>query len=207
MTENQIREGIPKIIMNAESLYSDAELLRSNGRNERAYTLYQLSIEEIGKALMLTGALMFDDLEDKRIQQKIKGSFKDHKRKSNISIGLDSFLWDFIKPNNPEKYEKLLLESFDEHANVDTTNELKNNSLYVSFNGNKFTSPSETITLKKLEEIKTKAGYRVYFGKKIFSAIVENIDKIKKRIKEIGYDSNKTSQEQQQEFKRGMNKF
>lgn len=78
MTEAQIRLGIPNIIDNAESLYSDACFLQENGRMERAYTLFQLFIEEIGKALMLVGAILFDDIENNEPQERIKSIFKSH---------------------------------------------------------------------------------------------------------------------------------
>jgi len=207
MNETQIIDGIPKIIRNAESLYSDAELLRNNGRKERAYTLYQLSIEEIGKAFMFVGALMFDDLTDKNIQRELKRNFKDHKQKSNISIGLNSFLWEFMKSKEPDKYEEILIKSFEEHSNVNEINEKKNLSLYVSYEGNKFISPEKKITQKDLDEIKSRAGYRVYIGSKIFRVVIENIDNIRKSIIESGFDSSKTSKEQKEEFDRVIKKF
>jgi AbiV family abortive infection protein len=207
MTENQIKLGIPKIIDNAESLYSDACILDKNGRKERAYTLFQLSLEEIGKALMLVGILMFEDIENDEVQNKIKNNFKNHERKSNISIGLDSFLWEFIKTKNPEKYEKMVFESFKEHDSVKFINERKNKSLYVSFNGNKYFSPSESISIEDVKKIKTKAGFRVFLGKELFRAIIKNIDDIKLKISESGYDSNKTSKEQQKEYRRIMDKY
>jgi len=207
MTETQILLGVPKIIENAESLYSDALFLYENSRGERAYALFQLSIEEIGKALMMVGSLLFDNIENIEVKNRIINSFKNHRKKSNISIGLDSFLWEFIKTENPEKYEMMVLGSFKEHANVAITNEKKNQSLYVSFNGNKFSSPSESISIEEVKEIKAKAGLRVLLEKKLLTAIVNNLDSLKKEIIELEYDSNKTSEEQQKEFLRIMNKY
>ena len=95
MNEKQIVEGIPKIIDNAEAIYADADLLRENGRFERAYSLFQLSIEEIAKAFMLSGTLIFEDLSSNEVQARLKKDLKDHELKSKNSIGLESIFYEY----------------------------------------------------------------------------------------------------------------
>lgn len=71
MTVDQIKIGIPKIVENAEELYKDADILLSNNRIERAYSLFQLSIEEIAKAFILSNALIFEDISSKEVSAKL----------------------------------------------------------------------------------------------------------------------------------------
>jgi AbiV family abortive infection protein len=53
LDDNNLIEGIRKCIINAKSLIDDALLLKEHGRFARAYTLFQLSIEELGKSSIL----------------------------------------------------------------------------------------------------------------------------------------------------------
>lgn len=207
MTDNQIKNGIPKIIENAVSLFSDATLLEENQRIERAYTLYQLSIEEIGKAFMLIGSLIFENVNDSGIQKKLKEDIKNHQAKSKKSIGLDVFLQEFMRAKDVEKYEKLVLKSFDEFENTNSINEKKNSSLYVSFNGNKFLKPSECVTIQDLTKIKARASYRIFIGEKLFPAIIDKAELFKEKMIEFEFDKLKVSKEQQDEFKRIREKY
>lgn len=108
---------------------------------------------------------------------------------------------------NPEKYEKMVLGSIKEHDSVRSKNERESHSLYVSYNGNMFISPSETITNEEVKIIKARAGYRNFIGKIFFTAIVKNIDSLKIRIDDLGYDGNQASEEQQKEFRRILEKY
>lgn len=49
--EKDLLIAVSKSILNSEDLISDADLLLDNNRLARAYALYQLAIEEAGKAM------------------------------------------------------------------------------------------------------------------------------------------------------------
>lgn len=207
MTATQIKIGIPKIVSNAVSLYSDATLLATNNRIERAYTLYQLSIEELGKAFILLGYLLFENTDEKETQKQLRKDLKNHQVKSKSSIGLDFLIQGLIKTINREKYEYLVFKSLEEHNNIKSINEKKNKSLYVSFNGNKFLLPSECISTKDLKEIKNKAGSRIFIAKKLFMPVLKNINHFQEKMAELELDKSRISKEQQDEFVRIIKKY
>ncbi len=207
MKAAQIKIGIPKIVSNAVSLYSDATLLATNNRIERAFTLYQLSIEELGKAFILLRYLLFENTDEKKTQIQLRKDLKNHQVKSKYSIGLDFLIQGFIKTIDPDKYESLVFKSLNEHINIGAINEKKNQSLYVSFNGNKFLLPSECISTKNVEEIKNKAGSRIFIAKNVFMPIIENISYLKEKMAGFELDKSRISKEQQDEFVRIITKF
>lgn len=207
MNEKQIIEGIPKIVDNAEKIYADADLLREYGRYERAYSLFQLSIEEIAKAFMLSGTLIFEDLSSQEVQTRLKNDLKDHEMKSKKSIGLESIFYQFLKDINIETYEELTIKSFKEYDSIRLLNEKKNAGFYTSFNGNKFQAPNELISKKDVNDIKTKAEFRIFLGKKIILAVSQRFDLIKDKIRELNFDIVESSRLNVEEFKRIRNKY
>ena len=207
MLESQVLTGIPKIIDNAEALLADAVLLYENQRYERAYSLFQLSIEEIAKAFSLLGIILFDDITSIEVQKKLKSSFSDHKYKSKKSIGIESILINLLKNINFEKYEELTIKSFQEYDIIDKLNDKKNHGLYTTFDGKEFKNPNELISFEDVRKIKSKASLRVNFGKMIITGVVKGFDKIKVRAKELDIDYSGVDREQVKEFVRIRKKY
>jgi len=125
MTEEKILQGLPKIIENAQALLSDADFLFDNQRFERAYSIYQLSIEEIAKAFHLINVIIFDDLLLADVQNSIRKVFKDHKFKSRKSVGMQYLLISYFKDINLDTYERLVHENFKEYESIEISNEKK----------------------------------------------------------------------------------
>lgn len=207
MTEEQIIIGLPKIIENAESIFTDATLLADSNRIERAYSLFQLSIEEIAKAFLLAGTMFFDDISKEDVQKRLIKEIRDHKFKSAKSIGLESFFYEYIKTIDIDRYEKLVLDSFKEYHETSLLNEKKNDGFYVTFNGNKFQSPSELISKQDLIKIKTKAKLRIFIGKTIIPRMTEDFRVNKKKIKEYNFEESKDRHSQVEEFIRIRRKY
>lgn len=176
--ESVILKGIPKIINNAESLFNDAELLCLNNRNERAYSLYQLSIEEIAKAFFLFGEILFNN---EISNEKWKKTILDHKYKSHKSIGIEYMLIELIKKVDHDKYEELLLKSFEESKTIDLLNKKKNHGFYTSLINDEFLESKNLITTADVKSIRDKASIRIYFGKFIIIGIIRNFDKAKEK--------------------------
>jgi len=187
MSEKVILMGLPIIIKNANLLYKDALLLEKNNRIGRAYSLFQLSLEEIAKAFMLLGAILFEDISDNDVQKKLKKEIRNHSIKLKKSIGIEIFLSSIMKSINEEKYKEWFLRLTKEYETTDMMNNRKNYGFYVSFNENKFQCPEELIKKEDVEKIKNKAWTRIYFGSKIISAMIPNFPKIKAQAKKLDY--------------------
>lgn len=207
MTEDQIIDGIPKIVDNAESLYSDAELLESNNRIPRAYSLYQLSIEEIAKAFILLGAAIFEDLNDPNTQKTLNKTILHHKIKSKKSIGIDVFLQEFVKSIDIERYESLVLDSFDEFEQLDHLNTKKNHGLYTSFVGNEFQPPSQLIDQNELYKLRNKAAFRIYVAGRLSKAFASNFQSLKQELQKFDLEKIKSNNAQSEEFARIREKY
>jgi AbiV family abortive infection protein len=210
MQEIEILNGIPKIIDNAKALLDDANLLYENKRFERAYSVYQLSIEEIAKAFFLLTTILFDDLTSEKVQKKLKDGIVSHKIKARKSIGLDSMLNLIIKESNMEVYEIQVLKSFKEFDNINELNNKKNYSLYTSLIDGCFMSPCELINKEDVDKIRIKASIRITFGEALMKPIIIRIDQFKLSFKQQSIDKEfqkKLSQEQVEEIIRIRNKY
>lgn len=176
-------EGISKSLSNATDLFDDADILFKLKRYPRSYTLYQLTIEEVGKAAMIYDFILYKDFENKSEQQKFKKEFLSHKKKTKTSIGIDLLLA-FQIPNINLK-NKLIHQVYDLDKDIDKLNDLKNNSLYTNIKNGQFIVPKEEITQEIAMNIKNIAHTRLNFAKKFYDVVVENFDEIKKCSKNI----------------------
>ena len=132
---------------------------------------------------------------------------KDHKFKSVKSIGLESIFYEYVKTIDLERYEKLVLDSFNEYNETSLLNEKRNDGFYVTFNGNKFQSPSELIGHEDLIKIKAKAKLRIFIGKTIIPIMTEDFKVNKKKIKEYNFEESKHRHSQVDEFIRIRKKY
>jgi AbiV family abortive infection protein len=80
--ESELLIAVSKSISNSEDLISDADLLQDNNRLARAYTLYQLALEEAGKAMDIYCSLLFGTFKDNGGQKILKENFKSHIKKA-----------------------------------------------------------------------------------------------------------------------------
>ena len=178
--------GISKTLVNASDLYEDAEILFKNERYSRAYTLYQLSIEEVGKVILIYNFLLYQNIQDITEQKKIKREFTNHKSKTQSSIGLDILLAFFI--SNKELQKKILYQVHKQEKELEQLNLLKNSSLYTDIKNGKFIQPQEIITEKLAADIKFIAEIRIKIANGFFKIGVENFDKVLEASKNVNKD-------------------
>ncbi|MGB4846256.1 MAG: AbiV family abortive infection protein [Ferruginibacter sp.] len=173
-TEKELLIAVSKSISNSEDLISDADLLLDNNRLARAYTLYQLAIEEAGKAMDVYESLLLGTFKDIKGQKTLKENFKDHIKKAGRARTI-SILWalQLFKNNNKSKGEEILLSVFQEMTVANEINDYKNYSLYTSFIDNTYKTPCEIITEEMVSVIRSLAKDRVALVKQ-FSMIPSN---------------------------------
>lgn len=163
LTRSELEEGIQVVCYNVLSLIEDAELLLSNDRFPRAFTLGQLANEEIGKAVILYHIHLHFDEHSTIDFKQLNSDFRDHKAKTFHATYPDFFNAATRRRGEPvkdrETYINEILEEIEKGEYQ--YNNLKNESLYVSVKKNKFLAPSEIIGKEVAEESIVKAKKRV----------------------------------------------
>jgi AbiV family abortive infection protein len=180
MNEDELKNGVGICLLNAESLISDAELLKNNGRKERAYTLFQLASEEIGKASQVLNFLLLKDINDANAYKLFLKQFLDHKAKTNSFISFDYFVLMALKEQIVDK-KKFLEATIYEFNNLKLLNDLKNYSLYTSIIDDKFLSPKQLITNEHLNHIE----FRINTRYKLAKFMLETATKVSHEIREF----------------------
>jgi len=176
LTKDNLFDAINKSVQNSGLLYQEGEILFSKKRYARAYSLFQLSIEESGKAMMTYNFLLFDDFENETNQKKFLKNFKSHKFKAKKSINIDLLVAEAIGSKNIKK--TLILNAEYQKKHINEINDLKNYSLYTSLVYGKFMLPSEIITKKMSDDLGFYAKIRQDTAKQISKLFIENFDKI-----------------------------
>lgn len=172
---------------NAKELCTEAELLYSNNHFSRAFTLYQLSIEETGKAAILFNSVLFNQYNTKSEKKQILKDIRNHKVKTKVSQGIDLIIAMLIEDKKMKKV--MLNNTLKQHREVNKINDYKNYSLYLSIVDNKFVKPSEKITKKLVEDIKFYAEIRLSATQQYQDTISNNLEEISKNIQEINKEA------------------
>ena len=158
INEKTLLEVAKKSITNAESLLLDGDLLRENKRIQRAYTLYQLAMEEVGKAISSIIMLFVPDgLSEENIKEYKRIFFK-HKPKTKKSSAMDIFICEVLYRGDAEGALSFLQSSFTEDETL--LDERKNNSLYTAIVGEKVKNPAEMIDQTMMQHIWFRARSR-----------------------------------------------
>lgn len=150
----ELARGVELTFSNAEQLFVEASQLREIGALNRALFLHQISMEECAKIDILgawaTSLLMGHEVNPR----KILGALANHRAKNRTNAYMlkvseaelaarDNKDWD----QAAEAFAALQAEFHSESNNA------KNASLYVDFDGEKFVSPDERITEKMVAGI------------------------------------------------------
>lgn len=166
LSAEEIVRGMSLCESNANELYEDAETLQNANRLARAYTLYQLAIEEIGKVRML-GSLFYSLKLNKEIDyKKADKNFLSHQPKTKESVGFEQIVVMLLYSNEEDETRREQLKQYfqelsDEENRTAVYNDFKNISLYVSVNDGFFVSPKEVITSEMVDQIRTSATIRL----------------------------------------------
>ncbi|WP_395049133.1 AbiV family abortive infection protein [Flavobacterium sp.] len=167
-------EAIEKSLGNAKELIEEAEILAEKNKVARAYTLFQFSIEEVGKAFLTFNFVLKGDIESDVETKKFYKNFINHLAKTEFSQGID-FMF-AIMADKSDLTKKLLENSFFELGKVHISNDYKNYSLYTSLIDNKFHKPSEIITKEKLDKIAYYAKLRLQVAEPFLNLGIQNFD-------------------------------
>jgi AbiV family abortive infection protein len=161
MNDKELEKGFQLVIENATSLIKEAKLLLENNYLARAYTLAQLSIEEVGKANMLHKAILSYYLGEKVSSKYLdKLGFRDHKEKTKNSLNSELIaIWMYEK--SVGKKTGLRDSLLDDYNKIEDLNNLKNKSLYVSVDEDAFISPNNCITKDMVLSLLQKAEIRL----------------------------------------------
>lgn len=144
---SELQNAYKLALENAEQLCKDATILCENGSYPHAYALYQLSREESGKCILLQHAILYNALGIQIDNEWLrKMGFTDHVPKTRNSLGLENVFISFIEQQQKVDFTLLHKDVEKTALNIKQTDNMKNASLYVGFNGNKFISPSQAIS-------------------------------------------------------------
>ena len=156
----ELKNGFDLALENARDLFDEAKGLAIFEHYSRAYTLYQLSIEEVGKCIILLRALIEGSLGVNIDSHYLRllGYF-DHQSITKTSLGAESVMLQFFEKSTGHDITEFLKELKYDAQHVKDINALKNESLYVGFNGNKFVAPKSVITKEMVDDIALKQIY------------------------------------------------
>ena len=184
----QLTHGRLKALQNAVDLINDSECLFRKGRWARSAFLSQIAIEELGKYLMIIGAI--GNLIAGRIEwRKFWKRFVSHREKAGNIFVFDAAL-------SQSRRDKDILKDF-EKADRDSTefHAEKLSSLYVDFKDDQFVLPMDVVdknTAKKaIENAKAVLSFFEHMEKKILSKAnlcklrAATLDKIRDEVSKL----------------------
>lgn len=136
----EIESARAKLLSNAESLFSESQLLYEHGFFPRAYYLAHLCCEELAKIPMLVGVgldlLNGEEIDWKKLHRRLTR----HQDKIN-AMHVHDYLQSKIRADDSDvrEHEAAL-------KNTPHLNDMKNNSLYAGLVDSIFREPSEVVT-------------------------------------------------------------
>jgi AbiV family abortive infection protein len=137
----QLIHGRLKALQNAIDLINDAECLFKEGRWARSAFLSQIAIEELGKYLMIMGAI--GNLIAGKIElRKFWRRFLSHREKTGNIFLFDAAL---SPPNDDEEIQRVFEKTYTDATEFQKE---KLSSLYVDFQGDQFILPMDVIDEK-----------------------------------------------------------
>jgi AbiV family abortive infection protein len=136
----QMDEGRKKALFNSDELLSDAKTLLENGRWARAFLLSLLSMEELGKYILLVGLSSIPNYD--KIDWKKFWKMYEFRKIDGDYIHLLGFF--FAELKSLKNLEKNLKGLQNKDKNILTS--LGDLSLFSDFQKNGFHSPEEVIT-------------------------------------------------------------
>lgn len=174
---------IIKSLENSQSLMDDADVLRESNRYQRAYALYQFSMEEVGKAIASVLLLIQTEITDEDVK-KYKNNFYRHQRKIKQSAGVDKLICLIAFKGKPEDALSFLKSSLSE--NEKELDELKNKSLYTAIDGDTVKTPLEMIGVEKMNYIWYRAKSRYTAAKGFVDITLRNYQELRNYQRENG---------------------
>jgi len=183
ITDETLKKVAEKSMQNAASLRDDADILKEAKRYQRAYALYQFSMEEVGKAIESVLLLVLIDPQPEDIRQYKKNFFK-HTAKIKRSSALDTFICQVLYKGDYDGALLFLKSSFAEDENE--LDDCKNKSLYTSVIGDHVKTPLEMIDEEKMNYIWLRAITRYKIAEPFVRMLIEHYETLREYQKENG---------------------
>lgn len=183
ITDETLKNVAEKSMQNAALLREEADLLREANRYQRAYALYQFSMEEVGKAMDSVLLLVLIDPTEDDVRQYKRNFFK-HTAKIKKSSALDTFICQVLYKGDYEGALTFLESSLAENE-LELDN-YKNQSLYTSIIGDSVKTPLEMIDEEKMNYIRLRAVSRYKMVEPFIRMLLEHYIKLREYQKENG---------------------
>ena len=175
MNKEILLEASIKALANARDLYDEAEILKESKKFARAYTLFHLSLEEIGKVFIVYKYILINNYEES-IMKKFDKEYRSHKTKIDFSKNIEIIATWLIEK------EDLTMELIEKtkysNDQIKTLNNFKNLSLYSFIDGEVVATPNEIFTLEKLSYIKEIAEMQLVISEAFCKVFSKDIDYI-----------------------------
>lgn len=147
-------DGAEKTFDNAEQLFCEAHALASIGARARALSLHQFSLEECSKVDSLgvwATSLVLDLAID---EKKLLKALALHKAKNKLNAYMLEVAGEELAARERGDWDASMVAFRDTQESFHrSSNDAKNHSLYVDWNGDSFMSPAERISAEMLAEI------------------------------------------------------
>lgn len=176
MTVNRetLVKAISNALINAKELYEEAEILKREKKYARAYTLFHLAIEEVGKVFVIFKYLFANDYSDEKLK-KFDIEFRQHKTKIDQSTNIDVFaFW----TKDGALSDQILENATYSKEQIDKLNNLKNFSLYSFIHDGSSYNPSDVIGSGDLDQINMIAEYRIKGTEDLTKIFLSDLDRL-----------------------------
>lgn len=151
----------------------------------RAYCLYQLAVEEVGKSRLLFAFIMKRKLGKNIDYKEVNRGFAHHQTKSKSALTFEQIalllMYSSEKDKTPEERRASFLDSLkrvQDENDVHVLNNNKNNSLYVGIKDDRFFEPSDVISREMAIELRTNVLIRLETGKTLLKTMLNDLEKI-----------------------------
>src|SRR5690606_24656563 len=86
----ELEDGIEKSMKNAKELIEEGDILFKENKFSRAYCLYQLATEEVGKSRLLFALVMNRQLGENIDYKEVNREFMHHQTKSKSALTFET---------------------------------------------------------------------------------------------------------------------
>jgi AbiV family abortive infection protein len=194
LDEKILIDAVEKSIRNAEDLILDAELLQKNNRLPRAYTLYQLAMEEVGKAVKIYSSIIIGLPGTEKEKKDFLKLLRNHIDKAQSARILTFFVVGAVKEHNKELADQLIQWTLEETNDPEMLNDYKNYGLYTSFIDDGYKMPSEVITDGRVNYIEVMSKNRLAVAKAFVMSGLPHLDSLKAFVASNQLTENKVTE-------------
>lgn len=185
ITDKELEVGIEKSLKNAKELIEEGDILFKEDRISRAYCLYQLAAEEVGKSRLLFALIMNRKLGENIDYREVNREFLHHQTKSKSALTFEMLalllMYSSKKDKTAQERKASFLEAMQrvqDENDVQALDNHKNNSLYVGIKDGSFFEPSDIIRKAMAIELRTNVLIRHEAGKTVLRGLLKDLDNI-----------------------------